>query len=136
MKFIGAFLTVVLVQQARACYEYNSQTQICTGDIVYKGNVYSTGAMILVESEFPNVLIVRSNFYSTIHFEKLTDLHIARGCIVADEVCVGDLVAKSAAHSNGGVIIAINPHRRKVTVKSNYSGRLYEEYSHRIVLTK
>ncbi len=134
MKILFAALVIMFSQQSFACADYNSEDKICPGDTVYKGSDYTLGAVVMGVNPYRKTATVRSNYSGNNASENVIDLHITRGCL--DRVCVGELVFKGSEYTQGATVVAINPHKGLLTVKSVYSGNLAVESVRRIHMSR
>lgn len=134
MKILFAALVIIFSQQSFACADYDSQEKVCPGDIVYKGSDYAQGATVMGVNPYRKTATVRSNFSGNNASENVLDLYVTRGCL--DRVCVGDLVYKGSDYNQGATVVAINPHKNLLTVKSVFSGNLAVESVRSIYLSR
>lgn len=111
-------------QQGFACI-HSGQFSVCSGDTVFKGDIYSRGAVVLGLNLYHKSASVQSNNNGEIHEENIADLDFTKGCV--DHLCVGAKVYKGSDYSRGGTVLAVNPIHRTATVKSVNNGELKEE---------
>ncbi|CBW26370.1 putative exported protein [Halobacteriovorax marinus SJ] len=123
------FALFTLGSQAFACIDINDN-KICRGDTVYPDSWdHSRGGVVKAINPHTQKMTVKSNNTGDTFRFRANEVSLALGCL--ENVCVGDKIyPDSWDHSRGGVVKAINPHTKKMTVKSNNTGdtfRFFEE---------
>jgi len=100
-------------------------SNVCTGDLVYKGTSYSQGARVESLNFSKNFATVRSVVSGNLAQENLSDLYFTRGCL--GSVCINDRVFKGSSYSQGATVLAINFSNYRATVRSVVSGNLSDD---------
>lgn len=98
---------------------------VCVGDIVYKGDLFSSGANVIAINELNRSATVQSRRNFNLSLEKIRDLDVTKGCLAG--VCVGDVVFKGSQYSSGANVLAINYAQLRATVQSRRNFDLYSE---------
>lgn len=103
----------------------------CVGDVCVEDKVYpdsysthTQGAEVLAINPQTKKITVKSNFTGSISRLEVAELSLAYGCISG--ICTGDKVFPDSytTHTLGAQVLAINPHTKKISVKSNYTGNI------------
>ena len=108
-----------------ACIDYESTSEICVDDTVFKGSEYKNGAKVVAINSYENTITVRSVNNSKLFVERARDLDLTKGCLLG--VCVDDTVFKGSEYKYGAKVVAINSHENTITVKSVNNSKLFVE---------
>ena len=122
MKFFLISTLALLSFSSFACFDLDNNSKICPGDKVYKGTSYKKGAMVVEISYLKKTATVMTSLGGFIRVEDPRELYTTKGCVLG--VCVGDKVVKGDKYLNGARVIAINHHKKSVTVKEIGFGNL------------
>ena len=125
MNAIVLLLSLVASFSSFACIDIGKELKICPNDVVFKGDDYIEGARVVAVNPRRQKVTVKSISSGILHVVAPDDLDITRGCTLG--ICVGDKVFKGDYYIEGARVVAVNPRRQKVTVKSISSGRLHVE---------
>ncbi len=64
-----------------ACIDYESTSEICVDDTVFKGSEYKYGAKVVAINSYENTITVRSVNNSKLFVERARDLDVVDACV-------------------------------------------------------
>jgi hypothetical protein len=92
----------------------------CTGDTIYLGSKYFTGAKILGINKLTKMATVRRKGGGFMNTHSLTELYSTKNACLMN-ACVGDTIYYRRLYDQGAMIMGINQKLKKITVKSHKS---------------
>lgn len=123
MKYSLVLLVSLFASSAFACVEYGTQ-KLCPGsDVIPSG--YSTGYATVVDvNGYTNQITVKSTNNNRMYQHEASELSIMKGCL--GKVCVGQTVTPPGYSTGSARVVAVNPIKNIVVVRSSNNNRMYE----------